>query len=120
MTFRFLNNTKENVEWLNKIAATYNHNPSWEWPILIAENEGEFIAYIEIINCPLLNFAINPSTSNPRLTDELVQNVKSWSLIQNGNCIACRPQDPETKFTDEIMEKLGFQNQKLELFSAKE
>lgn len=101
-------------------AGSFEHMVSFHYPVVMIKVNDQLAAYVEIIQSPVLNFGFKPEICGARETSQIVGEVTAWAKIQHGECFVVRPQDVDTKFTNDVMEKLGFINTKKDVFVAKD
>lgn len=103
---------------MQTFAESFDHTiGSWRWPICEMKRGDYTFGYAQIVQSPVFFTAWNPNTCKPRDFHEGLSHLRAWGLMQNGHGFATVALDNPT-FTPQLMEKLGFNRMKLELYEA--
>ena len=115
----------EQLEELNAFAKTFDHiltEDDLTEPILIAKCGEEYIGYVQIVGDRLAFPAWSPNvypTKTVRAIEELIAWSKFDAAIKGRPIVGFVARSKDSPFDEDAMNKLGFENVNMELWSVK-
>jgi len=110
--------TKEEYESLQDFAKTFAHEVVTDsFPLIEFVKDGKRFGYAQVItSMPIVFPAYHPDLTTGRDVYEMGCRFIGWGDLQFGGGFTTVPTTGDTKFTHEIMTKLGFKRMGLELY----
>ena len=109
--------TDELWKGLEAFAATFNHTIHRQFPYIVYEKDGKPIGFVMILDKPVAISAWHPD-SDHRTVIEAIKRGTAWAETQFGEAFTGVQLDHKT-FTLEVMDKLGFDRCRIELYKSK-
>lgn len=106
-------------EKLIEFAKSFNHEiKSWAYPIFVCIKDGKWISYHQLVNAPVLFNAFHPDMVSSSDVAEIFKKWVGFAQIQWGSGFTAAPLG-DTKFTKDVMERMGLQSMNMELYELK-